>query len=140
MRPGTILLGLLTTMAVGGLAQRAVAADQRSKTGVVEFVPVGDESALPEQFRLERHTFRYRQSPLPTLGKVMTVWKLTFPSPLVTPHPNNNHKKNDSLPCQTEHLYPLNINTQCPSDYGIPANSETALIKNQVARSSLRAL
>ena len=90
MRPGTILLGLLATMAIGGLAQADAAADQPSKTGVVEFVPAGDQRALPEQFRLERHTFRYRQSPLPTLGKVMTVWKLTFPSPVVTPHPNNN--------------------------------------------------
>jgi cephalosporin-C deacetylase-like acetyl esterase len=27
---------------------------------------------------------------LPTLSKVMTVSKVTFPSPVVTPHPNNN--------------------------------------------------
>ncbi|MEX0678290.1 MAG: alpha/beta hydrolase family protein [Pirellulales bacterium] len=90
MLPGRILPGLLATMAVGGLVPSAVAADPSAKAGVVEFVPVGDESALPEQFRLKRHTFRYQQRPLPTLGKVMTVSKVTFPSPVVTPHPNNN--------------------------------------------------
>jgi dienelactone hydrolase len=61
-----------------------------ARSGVVEFVPVGEESGLPEQFRLGPHTFRYEQKPLPTLGTVMTVSAVTFPSPVVTPHPNNN--------------------------------------------------
>ena len=45
---------------------------------------------LPEQFRLEPHAFDFEMSPQPTLGKVMTVSKVTFPSPVVTPHENNN--------------------------------------------------
>jgi dienelactone hydrolase len=69
----------------------AAAEDVRPpKTGVVEFVPMGNETALPEQFRLKPHTFRYEQSPLPTRGTVMDVWRVTFASPVVTPHPNNN--------------------------------------------------
>lgn len=90
MRTGTILWALWAAMAVGGLVRAAAAADSPVKSGVVEFVPAGDESVLPEQFRLPRHTFRYEQTPLPTLGKVMTVSKVTFRSPVVTPHPNNN--------------------------------------------------
>lgn len=80
---------ILTAAARSGSSSSAGEA-QESMTGVVEFVPVGNEGAQPELFRLEPHAFRYRQSPLPSLGKVMTVWKVTFPSPVVTPHPNNN--------------------------------------------------
>jgi dienelactone hydrolase len=71
-------------------SQAAGADSEPSTTGVVKFAPVGDESALPEQFRLAPHTFRYERQPLPTRGSVMTVSRVTFPSPVVTPHPNNN--------------------------------------------------
>jgi dienelactone hydrolase len=90
MLAGRLCWALLLVAAVATWARSIAAESAPPKTGVVEFAPVGDQSALPEQFQLKRHTFRYEQTPLPTLGKVMTVWKVTFPSPVVTPHPNNN--------------------------------------------------
>jgi len=60
------------------------------ETGKVAFKPVGDEKILPEMYRLEPHSFPYRKSPLPTLSTVMSVSAVTFPSPVVTPHENNN--------------------------------------------------
>lgn len=90
MRSGTILSMMLALGCLDGAARAAAPEKGPSQTGIVEFVPVGDESALPEQFRLGQHSFRYEQRPLPTLGKVMTVSAVTFPSPVVTPHPNNN--------------------------------------------------
>jgi len=60
------------------------------ETGTVKFTPVGDEAAIPEQYRLEPHAFDYELAPQHTLSKVMKVSKVTFPSPVVTPHENNN--------------------------------------------------
>ncbi len=64
--------------------------DNTVTTGKVKFRPVGDESILPENFRLKPHTFDYQLAPQPTRSAVMSVSKLTFPSPIVTPHENNN--------------------------------------------------
>ncbi len=81
---------LVTLASLSCAAQVAAAATTSADGGSVQFTPVGDESVLPEAFRLEPHTFEYKQSPLPTLGTVMTVSTVTFPSPVVTPHLNNN--------------------------------------------------
>ncbi len=86
-------LTLLCLFVCFGLSTSAVhvaAATKNAETGRVKFAPVGDETVLPEAFRLEPHAFDYEQSPLPTLGTVMTVSAVTFPSPVLTPHPNNN--------------------------------------------------
>ena len=89
MRPAVFWMMLMAT-AGATLAARAVAAEATSISGTVAFAPVGDESSLPEPFRLAPHSFRFEQAPQPTLSKVMRVSKVTFPSPVVTPHPNNN--------------------------------------------------
>lgn len=78
-------------LAVSAAQAQSDAADSASSTqGTVRFVPAGDEAALPEQFRLEPHSFRYEMTPLPATGNVMTVSKVTFPSPMVTDEENNN--------------------------------------------------
>ncbi len=86
MRLTTCCLFALTALL---LATRIATSDEVT-TGTVVFTPVGDETRLPAVFRLKPHTFEYQQSPLPTMGKIMTVWDVTFPSPMVTPHPRNN--------------------------------------------------
>jgi len=63
--------------------------------GVASFVPRADEDSLPPAFRLEPHDFGYQTIPVPTSGSVMRVSKVTFPSPLVTPH-----KKNNTVHCE----------------------------------------
>ena len=60
------------------------------RTGEVRFEPAGDESQVPELFRLEPHTFSFRQSPVPTVSRAMEIFEVTYPSPVETPHPNNN--------------------------------------------------
>src|SRR5262245_17522113 len=95
MRHSTILWGLVTVWALTvlplvGVAQAAAPAKPAATSGVAEFVPVADQSNIPERFRLERHTFPYQMVPQPTIGNTMSVSAVTFPSPVVTPHENNN--------------------------------------------------
>ncbi|HXT59152.1 MAG TPA: alpha/beta hydrolase family protein [Pirellulales bacterium] len=66
------------------------AGDTEIRTGDVRFVPTPDEPTVPELFRLEAHQFSFRQEPLPTVSKSMTISQLTFPSPVETPHMVNN--------------------------------------------------
>ncbi len=85
------LLAVCLLIAVSPAAKCATpAVSLPIETGTVKFTPVGDETAIPQQYRLEPHAFDYELAPQHTLSKVMTVSKLTFPSPVVTPHENNN--------------------------------------------------
>lgn len=75
---------------VGGMdAVRGVEA-QPIRTGTVEFVPRSDEASLPKPFQLQPHSFEFEQTGVSTTASIMRVSKVTFPSPIVTPHPNNN--------------------------------------------------
>jgi dienelactone hydrolase len=56
----------------------------------VQFECCEDEAGLPEQFRLERHLFKYEEKPVALSSRTMRASLVTFPSPVVTPHPNNN--------------------------------------------------
>lgn len=59
--------------------------------GTVQFRPIGDQANVPERYRLDAHTFDYelfRKSVLPASG--VDVYRLRFPSPVKTPHPENN--------------------------------------------------
>lgn len=60
------------------------------RTGTVEFTPAADEARLPELFRMDRHSFSFEERPAISSAPTTRVSKVTFPSPLVTPHPNNN--------------------------------------------------
>jgi dienelactone hydrolase len=58
---------------------------------IVAFVPAGDDAAVPERFRLDRHTFPVeleKKYDLPASG--VEIHKLRFPSPVETPHTENN--------------------------------------------------
>lgn len=69
-------------------------ADETAKeprTGEVTFTPVEDEATLvPEAFQLEEHTFPFEQKFLTTSSKRIEISEVTFPSPVETPHANNN--------------------------------------------------
>lgn len=91
MRRSPALLAVCLLVALSPIARCAApAAEAAIQTGTVQFTPVGDETAIPAQYRLAPHTFDYQLAPQHTLSKVMTVSKVTFPSPVVTPHENNN--------------------------------------------------
>jgi dienelactone hydrolase len=62
-----------------------------AEAGTFLFQPAADQSALPERYRLEARSFEYRLTPkvdLPACG--VEVSRLTFPSPVSTPHAENN--------------------------------------------------
>jgi dienelactone hydrolase len=59
--------------------------------GSVRFVPVDDQKNVPELYRLDARTFKYELTfkfELHTAG--VRVEQLTFPSPVQSPHPENN--------------------------------------------------
>lgn len=59
-------------------------------SGTVHFNPAPNEPELPKHFRLEPHDFTFQQTPVDDPSRVLRVWNVTFPSPVVTPHANNN--------------------------------------------------
>jgi dienelactone hydrolase len=87
-----VLLAALAASCViaSGLAPAIAAEVSPTRTGTVRFVPRSDESNLPQPFQLPPHTFDFEQTGVSTTASVMRVSKVTFPSPIVTPHPNNN--------------------------------------------------
>src|SRR5262249_50864335 len=57
--------------------------------GEVTFAPPETEAAVPERFRLPAGAFVYEREKLRVTPEY-TVWALRFPSPVVTPDPENN--------------------------------------------------
>ena len=60
------------------------------KTGSVVFQLTPRESAAPQRFRLPRHEFAFRQSPLETVSRRIRIDEVTFPSPVKTASVQNN--------------------------------------------------
>jgi len=63
----------------------------KPEKGTVRFQVVGDPKLVPERYRLEEHTFDWEMTPkleLPSAG--VTVYNVRFPSPVETPHKENN--------------------------------------------------
>lgn len=61
-----------------------------ARTGEVNFQPAEDEARIAPQFRLKKHRFDFRQTPIETASTKIRISELTFPSPVATPHENNN--------------------------------------------------
>jgi dienelactone hydrolase len=59
-------------------------------TGTVRFEPVGDESSLPERYRLAAHEFPFARSFIEPDSRRITLSEVTFPSPVVTDCECNN--------------------------------------------------
>lgn len=73
------------------LAPLAQAHDLHTEKGEIHFKPVTSPDKGPEAFRLSEHTFAYVMEPkhdLPASG--VEVYTLSYPSPVVTPQPENN--------------------------------------------------
>jgi hypothetical protein len=61
------------------------------RQGEVRFQPAADDDrAVPERFRLPAATFEFTETPQPGWKGEVKVSLLTFPSPVKTPHQNNN--------------------------------------------------
>ena len=90
MRPPYFYRLLFSLIATGLCTSYAAAEQAPPRTGNAEFLPSASESTLPGQFRLTQHSFAFREQTLPTSSKNMRLSAVTFPSPLITPHVNNN--------------------------------------------------
>ncbi len=77
-----------TVLAIAAPGRVVAQAEERS--GEVRFRPTAEEPQVPELFRLPAHTFAFRQVPQTTVAKSYDVFEVTFPSPVETPHSNNN--------------------------------------------------
>jgi dienelactone hydrolase len=81
---------VVPTLALASLlaAGPAVHADE---TGTFTFTPVGDQANVPERYRLTERTFDYRlKLTLDPPGSAIEVHHLAFPSPVNSPHAENN--------------------------------------------------
>jgi len=64
---------------------------KKSEKGTVAFTPLDDQKNIPERYRLDAHKFDYvmeLKETLPTIG--VEVFEVRFPSPVKSPHPENN--------------------------------------------------
>jgi dienelactone hydrolase len=86
------ILGSLALPVSFAAAESAPAAHKTSiEKGSVRFRPDGDQNNIPERYRLESHTFEYELSaPLDLPSADLDVYRLRFPSPVVTETPENN--------------------------------------------------
>jgi dienelactone hydrolase len=79
----------LIVAVLGQLPARAQ--DLRPRCGTIEFKPEGDETKIPQLYRLDRHKFSYHLVPereMPGCG--IDVFLLDFPSPFQSRTPENN--------------------------------------------------
>lgn len=58
--------------------------------GTARFIPSSEEEGLPQRFQLAEHEFNWREQPRPKVSDRLTISDVTFPSPVVTEHPENN--------------------------------------------------
>ena len=83
-------IGIVLALVLYGSGSFVAAAPPAVRTGSIEYKPAADEKDIPERFRLESHRFDFEQKPVETAATAMEMFEVTFPSPVVTPHPNNN--------------------------------------------------
>jgi cephalosporin-C deacetylase-like acetyl esterase len=84
----SLLVALLSAMLLARISTAEEPAAPRK--GTAHFEPALGEERLPERFRLAAHSFPFEQKPLASISKIMRISTVTFPSPMVTPHVNNN--------------------------------------------------
>jgi dienelactone hydrolase len=69
----------------------AAAEPTRVEKGTFRFTPLGDQQDIPARYRLDARTFDYEMSLKYDLARCdVTVYRLRFPSPVESPHPENN--------------------------------------------------
>ncbi|MBX9787586.1 MAG: alpha/beta hydrolase family protein [Pirellulales bacterium] len=85
-----LLLLSFVLVASGATSPGRAAEEPQATTGTVKYAPPADEQGIPDFFRLPAHTFDYTMKPLASSSSKIAVSEVTFPSPIETPHPNNN--------------------------------------------------
>ena len=86
---GCVLITLACSVALSAAAHAAP--DSSVEKGTVVFEPLGDQKEIPERYRLAAHRFDYEMTlkyAMPASG--VSVYRLRFPSPVESPHRENN--------------------------------------------------
>ncbi len=65
-------------------------AEQPLLTGKLAHKATADEAAIDARFRLASEEFSFEQKPIGSATDALSLWAVTFPSPVTTPHANNN--------------------------------------------------
>ncbi|MBX7074730.1 MAG: alpha/beta hydrolase family protein [Pirellulales bacterium] len=60
------------------------------RTGKAHYEPAKNEKGIPDFFCMPAHDFEFEQEIIPGTSKKMEWSHVRFPSPVETPHPNNN--------------------------------------------------
>lgn len=60
------------------------------RAGTITYSPPVGEDDVAERFRLAKHEFAYQQKPIGGATDQLSLWTVTFPSPVTTPHEANN--------------------------------------------------
>src|SRR5262245_36516145 len=91
VRVATVLLGLLLVSGVRAAEMIVTPARPVVDKGIVDFRPVDDQKNVPSRYRLDPHTFAYEMDlKAHLLCSEVDIYRLRFPSPYKSPHPENN--------------------------------------------------
>ncbi len=85
-----ILLAALLTLLAASAVWAENGAENAVRRGEVSFSPASSEESTPERFRLAAHRFAFEQTAAETVADKIEISTVTFPSPVETPHKNNN--------------------------------------------------
>jgi dienelactone hydrolase len=81
-------IAALLLLVLGSLPLQA--AELAVRHGDAEFAPAATETELPDLFRLAERKFSFEQVPQRTISRKIAISDVRFPSPVETPHVNNN--------------------------------------------------
>ncbi len=90
MRLHRVRVSILALVAIGLVGRPALGELPPPRHGTAEFQPASSEASLPAQFKMQAHSFDFDQKPVATKVPKLQLSLVTFPSPMVTPHANNN--------------------------------------------------
>jgi len=107
----------------------------RLEKGTVRFQPVGDQANIPERYRLAPNHFDFEmdlKNDLATIG--VEVFRLRFPSPVVTEHKENNTVHAEYYRPKTEGPFPCVIVLDITGgDQSVSRTISTQLAQNKIA-------
>lgn len=101
--PASRTLALLLCLSIASVAS---AASQEIREGEIQYEPAANEEIVPEHFSMRAHSFHFREVPTESSSKKIVSSLVTFPSPMVTPHENNNTVHTEYYRPATDGHYP----------------------------------
>lgn len=112
-----------------------IAADAQTEKGTVRFDPIGDQSNVPERYRLSPHSFDYAMKLKRTVSAAnVEVYDVQFPSPVVTPHKENNTVHAEYYRPREKGVFPCVIVLDITGgDQSVSRTISSVLVQNRVA-------